>query len=86
MTSNDIFIATDDIDKEFAEWKEECAILAFVELNRQVARGTIRDHFSEWDDVDGILAKLESDGLIRRTTRPTAQGQHDFYTKGIKHD
>ena len=54
------------------------AILAFIEKNGLVAIGTLRDRFNEWD-IEGILEKLESAGLVHRETRPTIQGQHTFY-------
>jgi len=56
-------------------------ILAFIELNGLVAIGTLRDRFSEWD-IDGILEKLESAGLVSRELRRTIQGEHPFYRIG----
>jgi hypothetical protein len=57
----------------------EREILAFIELNRQVARGTIRDHFPQWN-IESILRRLESTGYVNLTIRPTTHGQQDFYS------
>jgi len=53
------------------------AIFAFIELNQPVAAGTIRDSFPQWD-IEGILEKLESGGLVTKETRPTQHGSLFF--------
>jgi hypothetical protein len=59
--------------------ESERAIFAFIELNRHVAGGTIRDHFPQWDTAD-ILTKLESAGLVSREMRLTGHGEMAFYS------
>jgi hypothetical protein len=57
----------------------EREILAFIEKNQYIAKGTIRDCFPLWD-IEDVLRRLESAGLVRCETRPTIQGECLFYT------
>ena len=57
----------------------EREILAFIEKNQPLAKGTIRDHFPQWD-IEGILEQLASAGYVNLTIRPTTHGQQDFYS------
>jgi hypothetical protein len=57
----------------------EREIHAFIELNRYVAKGTIRDHFPQ-RDIESILENLGSTGLVRREMRLTGHGEMAFYS------
>ena len=57
----------------------EREVFAFIELNQPIAKGTLRDCFPQWD-IDGILAQLESAGLVSYEPRPTAHGEQYFYS------
>jgi len=56
----------------------EREVLAFIELNRLVAKGTLRDRFPNCD-LDEVLSQLKSAGLVSYEMRPTIQGEHPFY-------
>ena len=56
----------------------EREVLAYIALNRLVAKGTLRDRFPNCN-VDEVLSQLESAGLVSREMRPTIQGKQPFY-------
>ena len=56
----------------------ERAVLTFIELNRYIAIGFIRDYFPQWDIVN-ILRRLEIGGTRVLRVETHHRGLHPFF-------